>query len=355
MRDLKRLWPLIVNTSLMLALVSAVLLSSCAKNSGSFQNSPAERLRAQSQEGQNQTTDQTLDTPAPANNAPATASAPSPVTPTVAPTAATTPTPASAPAKASAPSDSEYRSKIQIQNVPPAPSEFQAPTGSVTISEGDATDRQTFEHYKDIKATQDEAKTAAEAIFDTFPLAWEIGKNPERRNWTRYAYKVIDQNFASLDQVQDSATFCKHYNILDKKYKMIFWGMLVSEIAFHESSWNPTARSLEDKMGIDGVTKMQVYSEGLMQLSYQDTQWSPYCKFDWSQDQKLTAKDPQRTILDPYLNLACGIKVLADQIHQYKQIAMQKNVYWSVLHQDGKYSKIPDMAAGIQRRLPFCQ
>ena len=353
MREPKRLLPLIVNTGLILALLSAVLLSSCAKNSGSFQNTPAEHLKSQSEQAPN------MNLPTPQNQTPV----PAPVAETKPAAPATTPAPTIAnktatTTKASPQPEIEFRSKVQIQSLPTQPPEFLPPVSgdSPILNTPTPSDAgKTYERYKDIEATAKEAQTPKQAIFETFPLAWESPQHPERKNWSRYTYQIINQTFDSLDQATDAETFCKHYGMLEKRYKVIFWGMLISQISFHESGWNPTSRSLEKTMGVDGITKMAVYSEGLLQLSYQDSQWSPYCKFDWSKDQKLTAKDPNKTILNPYLNLSCGIKVLADQISRYKQIAMKKNIYWSVIHQDGEYSKIPEMAAAIQRRLPFCR
>lgn len=308
----------------MLALVGAVLLTSCAKNSG-FQDSPAALARLKAQEPE---------------ASPAETQSPA-VGTTVKTQSAVVP-------------DSAYMSKVKIKSTPTPPPEFMPPQGPITLNDSREAGVKSFERYQAVEQQRQDNPTPKE-VLESYPLSWESTRRPERKNWSTYTYQVIEKNFESFDQVQDAEIFCKHYELLEKKYKVIFWAMLISQITFHESSWNPTARALEGSMGVDGVTKLPVYSEGLMQLSYQDAQWSPYCKFDWSKDRQLVAKDPRRTILNPYLNLSCGIKVLADQIARHGKIVMKKNIYWAVLHEDGKYSKAPEMAAAIQKRLPFCR
>jgi hypothetical protein len=104
----------------------------------------------------------------------------------------------------------------------------------------------------------------------------------------------------------------------------------------------------EKTMGTDPVTKKPVYSEGLLQLSYQDTQWATHCKFDWKADQYLDPKDSSKTILNPYRNLYCGVGIMANQIKKRKDIALVTGVYWAVLKQGGRYSKIPEITKQVK-------
>lgn len=296
------------------AIGGALFLSACAKTSGSFNALQANQPLAHAQTGES-------------------------------PTASATPSPSGG--------DEKFRSKLVIQPAPSAPPEFKFDTPPSPLESNHRDNQQSFERYMSMNAQKVENPTPEEVI-SRYPLAWETKSRPERKNWSDYTLKVIEAQFSNLDQATDAVVFCPNYTLLEEKYKLIVWGMLISEIALHESSWNPTTRSKEGTMGVDGVTKDQVYSEGLMQLSYQDTQWSSYCRFDWSKDKLLSPKDPRKTILNPYLNLSCGIRILAEQVARKKKIVLKNDIYWSVLHEGGKFSKVPEMAKDIRKRLDFC-
>jgi hypothetical protein len=81
-------------------------------------------------------------------------------------------------------------------------------------------------------------------------------------------------------------------------------------------------------------------------LSYQDVPnygsvlKSPHCKIDWQKDKNLSAIDPKKTILDPYINLECGLRILANQITKKGNVILSSGVYWSVIKDGGKYSKV---------------
>ncbi len=97
------------------------------------------------------------------------------------------------------------------------------------------------------------------------------------------------------------SSFCPKYKELDGKR---VWLNIVKSIAWNESSWNPQETYTESAMGTDPVTKKQVESEGLLQLSYQDAKnWSslPQCKqIDYG----------KRNIRDPEINLSCGMAIM---------------------------------------------
>jgi hypothetical protein len=184
-------------------------------------------------------------------------------------------------------------------------------------------------------------------------LAWESSTKPERKQWSAYTMQVIDQEFERFSQAGDATIFCPKYNSLTRDQKINFFGQLIAGISYYESGWSPVSRMQETTMGTDPVTGLPVYSEGLLQLSYQDIQWATYCEFDWSVDKFLSPTDPKKTILDPYKNLRCGIKILADQIARKKAIVLSSGVYWAVIKDGGRYEKIDEIAA-ITKRLSFC-
>jgi hypothetical protein len=183
-------------------------------------------------------------------------------------------------------------------------------------------------------------------------LSWE--KYPENRAWSEFMFKIIfTEFFDKMDKAQDIERFCPKYRSLDKYRKTWVLGEMISAISKYESGWNPLSRMQETTMGIDPVTKEPVYSEGLLQLSYQDIQWAPYCAFDWSKDKALSRTSPAKTILDPYKNLYCGTRILANQIASKGKIILSSGVYWAVIKEGGKYQKI-DPITSYTKALPFC-
>jgi hypothetical protein len=129
---------------------------------------------------------------------------------------------------------------------------------------------------------------------------------------------------------------------------------LISAVAKYESNFKATTRFKEPGMGTDPVTGAPVYSEGLLQLSYQDARTHKFCAFDWERDRKLPLADPRRTILDPMINLKCGILILANQVKRYNRISILSGAYWSVLRPPGaNYSKVLQIRA-LTRKLSFC-
>lgn len=186
------------------------------------------------------------------------------------------------------------------------------------------------------------------------PLAWEK-TDANRINWSNYVHALVEKEvFTLLDGADDMATFCPKYSSATKEQKINFWGQLVAAIAKFESNWDPTMRYHESTMGNDPITKQPVYSEGLLQLSYQDIQWEPRCEFNWTADKNLAIKDPKKTILNPYKNLRCGLIILERQLKRHHRITIDSGVYWAVIKLNGKYQKISQIAA-YTKALKFCQ
>lgn len=192
------------------------------------------------------------------------------------------------------------------------------------------------------------------ALYKPVPLPWE-GVKKNGVLWSAFTYQIIGNAAAEFllpgaDDIQD---FCPNYRALSNPERANFWGYLIAMVAKYESAFNPTSRYLESTMGIDPITRLPVYSEGLLQLSYQDIQAYSFCQFDWSADKILSPTDPKKSILDPLKNLECGIKILASQIHRTKHIALTTGVYWSTLKLNGRYSKLPEIEAATNA-IPFC-
>lgn len=195
-------------------------------------------------------------------------------------------------------------------------------------------------------------------LFEFFPLLWEKTV-VAAKGWTQMVYTVIKKEESYLlgqNVADDIEIFCPAYRKLNEQQRLNFWGQFFSALAYHESGWNPVSRMVEANFtSKDSVTKMPVVSEGLLQLSYQDEpSYRLDCGFDWSKDKNLAVKDPKKTILDPYNNLRCGIKIMSVQLKKYRSITMNSNVYWAVLKTNGLYSKIPQISRST-RSLKICQ
>ena len=107
-------------------------------------------------------------------------------------------------------------------------------------------------------------------------------------------------------------------------------------------------------MGTDPVTHQHVYSEGLLQLSYQDSLNYSFCnEFDWKKDRHLSPGDPRKTILDPFKNLSCGIQILNRLVQRHQLVAFGSGNYWSTLMPNG-YGKVRSIKA-LTHQIAFCR
>lgn len=186
-------------------------------------------------------------------------------------------------------------------------------------------------------------------------LSWE-NNYPTRKEWSKIIYSEVEGRFESFDKASDMSLFCPKYKSLDKDKKIAAISQMIVGVAYHESGWKATSWMTESTMGKDCITGVQIKSEGLLQLSYCDMTWAKHCKFDWAKDKSLDQNDSKKTIFDPYLNLSCGIGILANQIDKYGKIVMAKNIYWAVLKDPsvGKYSKVNQIADSTKKALEFC-
>lgn len=192
-------------------------------------------------------------------------------------------------------------------------------------------------------------------IYTMSPLAWETSSQPQRKKWSQYLMKLILEDWNSLLKGADDINhFCPKYYTLSTNDRANVWAQLIVGMTKFESGFNPTSRMHETTMGTDPVTKKPVYSEGLLQLSYQDVLWSKFCKFDWSKDKNLNPTDPKKTILDPYINLHCGVGIMAKQIARTGKIKVASGAYWAVLKTNSRYQQI-NAITSIVKSMPICK
>lgn len=185
-------------------------------------------------------------------------------------------------------------------------------------------------------------------------LSWEhtTSPRPERAPWSDALMILAEETFHGFFQAKDFPEFCPRWNALSHKNKLIAISELVIAVTYYESGYSPTSRMVEVGLGNDPYTGAQVASEGLLQLSYGDKRWAPWCDFNWQKDKHLPLK--QRSILDPVKNLNCGVRIMANQIARNDAIVISKNAYWSVLKRGHRNQKINQIKARVKLRAPGC-
>lgn len=187
------------------------------------------------------------------------------------------------------------------------------------------------------------------------PLSWEntTQPHPERAPWSAALSSLVDANLTDFSKASDITQFCPKYVSLTKTQQIKAVSELIVGVIYYESGYSPVSRMVETTLGTDPVTGRAVESEGLLQLSYQDQQWATFCKFNWPADKLLSATDPKKTILDPYINLACGVKIMSNQVKNKGAFTISSN-YWSTLKAGGKYGQVGPIVTKVKNNTGFC-
>jgi hypothetical protein len=132
---------------------------------------------------------------------------------------------------------------------------------------------------------------------------------------------------------RDVRRYCPAFYSMSETDKRAWWAYLFQAMAAAEAGLNATTnvRHTEPEVAVpDHVTGRIVHQEGLLQLSYEDSKRYG-CAFDWQADKRLPPHDPNKTILNPERNLACGIRILAHQIIDQHKAIFSPTSYWSTL------------------------
>ncbi|MBC7456744.1 MAG: hypothetical protein H7235_00595, partial [Bdellovibrionaceae bacterium] len=192
------------------------------------------------------------------------------------------------------------------------------------------------------------------------PVVWEK-TNASRKEWSKMIYSVIENEEPTMLETNvatDIHTFCPRYDSLTQSERLNFWGQFFAALAHPESGWDAAQSTLEPLKyfkHVDPITNQRVRSEGLLQLSYQDEKSHHLnCGFNWNRDRYLAPEDPRKSILNPYLNLRCGIKIMSRQLKDKKSLTLAENVYWSVLRTSDHKEEIRDIA-NMTKSLKICQ
>lgn len=192
-------------------------------------------------------------------------------------------------------------------------------------------------------------------------LSWELttAPHPERKPWSDFLTAHMKSNLKIYETAKDVQVFCPKFSKLNEDQKTKALSELVVGMIYFESGYKPTSYMVETTMSVDKVTGVQVKSEGLLQLSYQDIPnygaLLKGCGIDWAKDKGLAQTDPKKTIFNPIINLNCGLLILTNQVKNKQAIALEKGVYWAVIKLNGKYTKINQIAERVQKNAPFCK
>lgn len=142
---------------------------------------------------------------------------------------------------------------------------------------------------------------------------------PWKYEWNYYIASEINNNreiFLNKDSLyyKDLIKLSPNYYSLSDPQKISFWTLLIASIAKFESNFNPNCRFKED------ASLNNVYSEGLLQLSYGD-----------EKRHNIPLSTEKQNILDPETNLKSGVIIFAKQLKVRKKIFTNNHYYWSVL------------------------
>jgi hypothetical protein len=151
--------------------------------------------------------------------------------------------------------------------------------------------------------------------------------------WDATIEQSLPPEMLSNSEARAVKPFCPQFQEMSEADRKVFWAYVFQALAGAEAGLKPTTdvRHTEPEVAVkDSVTNRMVRSEGLLQLTYEDSDRYG-CDFDWDKDKQLPEKDPQKTILQPENNLKCGIRIMSNQlIDKHKPLATGSS-YWSTL------------------------
>ena len=151
--------------------------------------------------------------------------------------------------------------------------------------------------------------------------------------WDKMIEEALPSDLLSSKVGKDVKIFCPRFKSLSIADKRAFWAYFFQALAGAEAGLRTTAnvRHTEPEVAVvDGVSHRMVRSEGLLQLTYEDSDRYG-CDFDWDIDKELPEHDPGKTILQPKNNLLCGVKILTNQLVDQRKPLLTRSSYWSTL------------------------
>jgi len=154
-----------------------------------------------------------------------------------------------------------------------------------------------------------------------------------RPEWDALIEKALPDDLLSPAMGRKVAQFCPRFGAMSEADRRAFWAYFFQALSGAEAGLKATAnvQHREPQVAVvDGVSHRMVRSEGLLQLTYEDS--ARYgCNFDWNADQQLLEHDPAKTILQPRNNLLCGVSILDNQLVVQRKPLLSFSSYWSTL------------------------
>lgn len=161
-------------------------------------------------------------------------------------------------------------------------------------------------------------------------LRWD--HRPEADDWTRAALAALDTHGQVLPQVvpKDIDTYCAAYPAASTKERQAFWAGLLSALAKHESTWNPSA--------VGGGGKWF----GLVQIA-------PATARGYGCEAK-----SGEALKDGEANLSCAIRILAHTVPRDGVVSQGMRgvaADWGPFHSSRKRADMQEW----MRAQPYCQ
>lgn len=151
--------------------------------------------------------------------------------------------------------------------------------------------------------------------------------------WDAVVEKALPADLLSFQAARAVRIYCPRFAQQTEAEKRAFWAYTFQALAAAEAGLNPTSDVHHTDAAvnkIDPVTHRRSHQEGLLQLKYEDAQ-RYNCPFDFEHDRTLPEKSPDRTILQPDKNLACGIRIMQNQIITQRKPLVTRTSYWATL------------------------
>jgi hypothetical protein len=169
------------------------------------------------------------------------------------------------------------------------------------------------------------------------PIAEEKAKLGDdetwRPEWDAMIEKALPEELLDQKMGNDVHLFCPHFRSMSEPDRRAFWAYFFQALSGAEAGLKPTSnvQHTESQVAVtDQVSHRMVRSEGLLQLTYEDSKRYG-CAFDWKADKHLPEHDPNKTILQPENNLLCGVNILENQLIVHKKPLITTSSYWSTL------------------------
>lgn len=202
-----------------------------------------------------------------------------------------------------------------------------------------------------------------------------IASPKPNRGWDPAYTSYVQKNATPAMLSFPAPSFCPSWKSLSAADKSDMWAAVLESTALAETGLNRLDMYREDEIltnnGLtapDPVTGKTIVSEGLLQVSYGDKECvgvfdypsdkaaflDDFSRFPAAKDNaEISSTHPERTILDPYKNLECGIKIWTSLINTYGNKPALLSIgshYWST----ARAGNNTDMINHFKNRMPKC-